>query len=75
MFLWQHPETSPRLKNLLKPKMTPFTDENTSALIGKLRSVLQLGNDSEDLDLLFDVLLPEVTIRIISAHVYVFCNK
>ncbi|KAG9278056.1 hypothetical protein AMEX_G5849 [Astyanax mexicanus] len=61
MFLWQHPETFPRLKNLLKPKMTPFTDENTSALIGKLRSVLQLGNDSEDLDLLFDVLLPEVS--------------
>ncbi|XP_076842259.1 uncharacterized protein LOC143486742 [Brachyhypopomus gauderio] len=68
MYLWKHPATSLRLKQLLMPKFCHFSEENAIKLTEMIRAALKMGNDLQELDLVFDVMMPKVTINILMKH-------
>ncbi|XP_049320774.1 uncharacterized protein LOC125803806 [Astyanax mexicanus] len=68
MYLWKHPATSLRLKQRLKPKFCHFSDENTIKMTAKIKAALNLGSEIQDLNLMFDVMMPEIIINILQKN-------
>ncbi|XP_072572010.1 uncharacterized protein [Paramormyrops kingsleyae] len=68
MYLWEHPETSLRLKQLCKPRSLFFSEDDTNQLAEKIKRALKLSDDPDMVNFMFDIMIPEVTIKILMTH-------
>ncbi|KAL0984382.1 hypothetical protein UPYG_G00140740 [Umbra pygmaea] len=70
MFLWKHPGTSLRLKKLTQVRGIQISGKPGDDFIEMLETALgEKGTlDSRTMELLFDVIIPEVIIKILKVH-------
>ncbi|XP_077058610.1 uncharacterized protein LOC143711149 isoform X2 [Siphateles boraxobius] len=64
-YLWKHPETSLKFKQHLKPKQCYFSESDLIKLADKIKRAVDADEDLENLNYIFDVMIPEVTILLV----------
>ncbi|XP_056123318.1 uncharacterized protein LOC130101562 [Rhinichthys klamathensis goyatoka] len=64
-YLWKHPETSLKFKQHLKPKQCHFSESDLIKLADKIKRAVDADEDLENLNYIFDVMIPEVTILLL----------
>ncbi|KAL7386016.1 hypothetical protein ABVT39_002881 [Epinephelus coioides] len=72
IYLWQHPSTSMKLKQHLKPRMLHFSEQRTFELLRAIKQCTGIGGrikkgEIQLLDFVFDVMVPEITIKVLDA--------
>ncbi|XP_078511888.1 uncharacterized protein LOC144770930 [Lissotriton helveticus] len=68
MFLFSNPTFMPKLKQELNRRMTIFNENDARSLTEQIKKVLHFSLISRKTSLMIDVLLPEMTIKILQKH-------
>ncbi|XP_076866870.1 uncharacterized protein LOC143518315 [Brachyhypopomus gauderio] len=69
MFLWNHPNKCMKLRTILRPRLSKFSTDRIDELYGRILAALSLDKtELRNVDYIIDVMLPEVTLLILSRH-------